>query len=61
MIAKYGGIIEGAITFVVVIGFCAYQYWATNRSIARDKALASKSRHAEGQHELDNGRDEAVH
>ena len=67
MIAKYGGIIEGAITFIVVIGFCAYQYWATNRSIeadkasARDNASAKNSGHAEGQHELDDGRDETVH
>lgn len=61
MIEKYGGIIEGVITFSVVIGFCAYQYWATNRSIARDKASARQARHAEGQHELDNGRDETVH
>lgn len=66
MIEKYGGIIEGGITFVVVIGFCAYQYWATNRSIARDKASArddalANSGHAERQHELDNRRDETVH
>ena len=67
MIAKYGGIIEGAITFIVVIGFCAYQYWATNRSIEADKASArdtdsaKNSGHAEGEHELDNRRDETVH
>ncbi len=67
MIEKYGGIIEGAVTFVVVIGFCAYQYWATNRAIAEDKAsardsaLAKNSGHAEGQHQLDNRRDETVH
>jgi hypothetical protein len=67
MIGKYGGIIEGAITFLVVIGFCAYQYWTTNRSIevdnasARDNALAKNPGHTEGQHELDDGRDETVH
>ena len=61
MIEKYGGIIEGGITFVVVIGFCAYQYWATNRSIARDKASARDARHAEGEHELNHRRDETVH
>ena len=55
MIAKYGGIIEGAITFIVVIGFCAYQYWATNRSIAADKASARDARHAEGEHQLREG------
>ena len=61
MIAKYGGIIEGAITFIVVIGFCAYQYWATNHSIAQDKASARDARHAEGEHQLREGRDETVH
>ena len=67
MIEKYGGIIEGGITFAVVIGFCAYQYWATNRSIARDKAsarddaLAKPPGHAKGQHQLHNRRDETVH
>jgi hypothetical protein len=61
MIEKYGGIIEGAITFVVVIGFCAYQYWATNRSIAADKASARDAGHAEGEHQLDDRRDETVH
>lgn len=55
MIAKYGGIIEGAITFIVVIGFCAYQYWATNRSIAADKASSRDARHAEGEHQLRDG------
>jgi hypothetical protein len=67
MIGKYGGIIEGAITLFIVIGFCAYQYWATNRSIeadkasARDDASAKNSGHAEGEHQLDNRRDETVH
>lgn len=61
MIEKYGGIIEGGITFVVVIGFCAYQYWATNRSIARDSASTRDARHAEGEHKLDDRRDETVH
>ncbi len=61
MIEKYGGIIEGGITFVVVIGFCAYQYWATNRSIAADKASARDAGHSEGEHQLDNGGNEPVH
>ncbi len=61
MIEKYGGIIEGGITFAVVIGFCAYQYWATNRSIARDKASARDAGHAEREHQLDDRRDETVH
>jgi hypothetical protein len=67
MIEHYGGIIEGVITGVIVLGFCAYQYWATTRSIEEDKAsarhnaLAKNSGHAEGEHQLDDGRDEAIH
>ncbi len=61
MMAHYGGWIEGAITAAVVLGFCAYQYWAVTRSIDADTASAREARHAEGEHELDNGRDEAVH
>ena len=61
MIEKYGGIIEGALTAIIVLGFCAYQYWATNRSIERDKASARDARHAEGEHQLRDGRDETVH
>lgn len=61
MIEKYGGIIEGGIAFVFVIGFCAYQYWAMTRSIERDTASAREARHAKGEHELDNRRNETVH
>jgi hypothetical protein len=61
MIAEYGGWIEGAFTAVVVLGFCAYQYWATNRSIAQDNASARDTGHAEGEHQLDDRRDETVH
>jgi hypothetical protein len=61
MIAQYGGWIEGAITAVIVLGFCVYQYWATNRSIEADKASARDARHAEGEHQLDDGCDETVH
>ncbi len=60
-IAHYAGWIEGAIAAIVVLGFCAYQYWATNRSIAKHKALADESRHPEGQHDLGQRRDETVH
>jgi hypothetical protein len=55
MIEKYGGIIEGAMTAVIVLGFCAYQYWATTRSIEQDKASARHAGHAEGEHQLDDG------
>jgi uncharacterized membrane protein YebE (DUF533 family) len=61
MIERYGGIIEGALTAIIVLGFCAYQYWATNRSIERDKASARDAGHAEGEHQLDDRRDETVH
>lgn len=65
MIAQYGGIIEAAITAVVILGFCAYQYWATNRSIEADKRAAADlpgdPGHAEGEHELGDGRDKTVH
>ena len=61
MIGQYAGQIEGALTAIIVLGFCAYQYWVTNRSIEKDKALARDAGHAEGEHQLDNGRDEPVH
>jgi hypothetical protein len=62
MIEKYGGLIEAAITAVVILGFCAYQYWATNRSIEADKrASAGDAGHAEGEHELRDGRNETIH
>lgn len=65
MIAQYGGWIEGALTAIVVLGFCAYQYWATSRSITqdieRDRASARDAGHPEREHELDNRRDETVH
>ncbi len=61
MIGQYAGQIEGALTAIIVLGFCAYQYWATNRSIEADKTSARDTGHAEGEHELDNRRDETVH
>ena len=61
MIGQYAGQIEGALTAIIVLGFCAYQYWATNRSIEKDKASARDAGHAEREHQLDNGRDETIH
>ena len=55
MIGQYAGQIEGALTAIIVLGFCAYQYWATNRSIAADKASARDAGHAEGEHQLRDG------
>jgi hypothetical protein len=53
MNAHYLGLIEAALTAIIVLGFCAYQYWATSRSIARDKASARDARHSEREHHLD--------
>lgn len=53
MIGKYGGVIEGVVVSVAVLGFCAYQYWSVTRSIAEDKRSARDARHAEREHELD--------
>ena len=61
MIGQYAGQIEGALTAIIVLGFCAYQYWATNRSIEKDKASARDAGHAEREHQLDDGRDETIH
>ena len=55
MIANYAGLIEAIGSGVVVLGFCAYQYWATSRSIRKDRALDDAARHAEGEHELRDG------
>lgn len=62
MIAEYAGIIEGAMAAIVVLGFCAYQYWATSRSIEADKrASAGDAGHAEREHQLGDGRNETIH
>lgn len=31
-------LIEMGLTFAIVIGFCAWQYWSTERSLKRDRA-----------------------
>lgn len=36
--ADYLPLIEMGLTFVIVIGFCAWQYWSTERSLKRDRA-----------------------
>lgn len=35
--AEHLPLIEMALTFVVVIGFCVWQYWSTERSLKRDR------------------------
>lgn len=58
------GLIEIGMTFFVVIGFCAYQIWSTDRELKRDRAeraareaeqvgLDARPGHAKGEHELD--------
>ena len=41
MIGKYFGLIEALGSGAIVLGFCGYQLWATNRSIRRDRELES--------------------
>lgn len=31
-------LIEMGLTFAIVMGFCAWQYWSTDRSLKRDRA-----------------------
>lgn len=58
------GLIEIGMTFFLVIGFCAYQYWSMDRELKKDRAereareaaereSASRSGHAVREHELD--------
>jgi hypothetical protein len=55
MIGRYLGLIEALGSGAIVLGFCAYQYWATSRSIKEDHELAEAARHAEREHELGDG------
>lgn len=52
---QYLGLIEAIGSGAIVLGFCAYQIWATNRSIRKGRELAEATRHAEGEHELRDG------
>lgn len=57
MIGNNLGIIEMALTGVLVLGFCLYQYVAMTRAIARSKrdrdASAGGAGHTHGEHRLD--------
>jgi hypothetical protein len=57
MIGNNVGIIEMAMTGVLVLGFCLYQYIAMTRDIARSKrerdTLAKGAGHPHGEHRLD--------
>ena len=57
MIGNNLGIIEMAMTGVLVLGFCIYQYVAMTRDIARSKrerdASARDAGHPHGEHRLD--------
>jgi hypothetical protein len=65
MIMNNLGLVEAALTFLIVVGFCVWQYVSISLSQAKDRAKAeaeklSASGHAEGEHSLDDGRHEAV-
>jgi hypothetical protein len=65
MIMNNLGLVEAALTFLIVVGFCVYQYVSVSRSLVRDRAKAEAEKsasagHAEGQHPLHDRRDEPV-
>jgi hypothetical protein len=65
MIVNNLGLIEAGLTFLIVVGFCVWQYVSVSRSQVRDRIReeAEKSAaagHAEGQHPLHDRRDESV-
>ena len=65
MIMDNLGLIEVALVFLLVVGFCAWQYISISRSQARDRAKENAARsgpprHAEGEHALNDGRHEPV-
>jgi len=46
MIGDNLALIEMGFTGIVVLGFLVYQYWATNRAIARDRAAREAAERA---------------
>ncbi len=65
MIINNLGLVEAALTLVIVVGFCVWQYVSVSRSQVRDRVRAETEKsaaagHAEGQHPLHDRRDEAV-
>jgi hypothetical protein len=58
------GLIEAALTFFIVVGFCVWQYVSVSRSQAKDRARdaarSAATGHAEGEHALDDRRDKPV-
>ncbi len=65
MIVNNLGLIEAGLTFLLVVGFCVWQYVSVSRSQAQDRAKADAARsaaagHPEGQHPLNDRRDEPV-
>ena len=58
MIVNNLGLVEAGLTFLMVGGFCVWQYVSVSRSQAQDRAKAeaeksAAARHAERQHPLD--------
>ncbi len=65
MIVNNLGLIETALTFVIVIGFCVWQYVSISRLQVQDRAKAEAANsaaagHTEGQHPLHDRRHEPV-
>lgn len=65
MIMNNLGLVEAALTFLIVVGFCVWQYVSVSRSQLKDRARdeaerSAAARHAEGQHSLDDGRHKTV-
>ena len=65
MIMNNLGLVEAGLTFLIVGGFCVWQYVSVSRSQAQDRAKAEAEKsaaagHTIGQHPLDQGRDEPV-
>jgi hypothetical protein len=65
MIVNNLGLVEAGLTFLIVVGFCVWQYVSVSRSQVRDRAKAEADKsaaagHAEGQHPLHDRRDKAV-
>ena len=58
MIVNNLGLVEAGLTFLMVVGFCVWQYVSVSRSQAQDRAKAEAEKsaaagHTIGQHPLD--------
>lgn len=65
MIVNNLGLIEAGLTFLIIVGFCVWQYVSVSRSQVKDRAKAEAAKsaaagHTVREHPLDNRRDEPV-